>query len=254
MRATSWCAPAKASIEPPPRPRSTRCARAWPAARISPRVAKENSEDVNTAAEGGDLGWFARTPTARNSARRSRRCRTARSPSRSRPRPAGTSCSAIGTRQANVERPDPARADAREHRPAQARGRVEPLPARDAWRSLRRHPCSARARPSRQSPPRRHRRPPAAADVSRPRLALVPGEPAGVGPELCVRAAQREWDADLVVFGDGGSLQGAAAALGLPLALTSAARIAAPGDVALVDDSQRAPPRSATPIRATPPA
>ena len=28
------------------------------------------------------------------------------------------------------------------------------------------------------------------ADMSRPRLALVPGEPAGVGPELCVRAAQ----------------------------------------------------------------
>ena len=53
----------------------------------------------------------------------------------------------------------------------------------------------------------------------RPRLALVPGEPAGVGPELCVRAAQREWDADLIAFGDPASLHDAATRLGLPLAL-----------------------------------
>ena len=32
----------------------------------------------------------------------------------------------------------------------------------------------------------------------RPRLALVPGEPAGIGPELVVRAAQQDWEADLV--------------------------------------------------------
>ncbi len=56
--------------------------------------------------------------------------------------------------------------------------------------------------------------------MSRPRLALVPGEPAGVGPELCVRTAQYEWDADLVVFGDGDCLSQAAALLGLPLRLT----------------------------------
>jgi 4-hydroxythreonine-4-phosphate dehydrogenase len=53
----------------------------------------------------------------------------------------------------------------------------------------------------------------------RPLLALVPGEPAGIGPELVVHAAQRNWDADLVVFGDAGSLVRAAAALSLPLAL-----------------------------------
>ena len=53
----------------------------------------------------------------------------------------------------------------------------------------------------------------------RPLLALVPGEPAGIGPELVVHAAQRDWDADLVVFGDAGSLHRAAAALSLPLAL-----------------------------------
>ena len=53
--------------------------------------------------------------------------------------------------------------------------------------------------------------------MRRPRLALVPGEPAGIGPELVVRALQREWDADLIVFGDGASLQRAAAVLGYPL-------------------------------------
>ena len=50
--------------------------------------------------------------------------------------------------------------------------------------------------------------------MPRARLALVPGEPAGVGPELCVRALQRQWDAELVVFGDREILQRAAAALG----------------------------------------
>ena len=50
-----------------------------------------------------------------------------------------------------------------------------------------------------------------------PRLALVPGEPAGVGPELCARALQRRWDAELEVFGDGDGLVAAAARIGLPL-------------------------------------
>ncbi len=53
----------------------------------------------------------------------------------------------------------------------------------------------------------------------RPRLALIPGEPAGVGPELAVRAAQRDWDAELVVYGDAATLRRAAAALDLPLHL-----------------------------------
>ena len=42
----------------------------------------------------------------------------------------------------------------------------------------------------------------------RPRLALVPGEPAGVGPELCVRLAQRPTDAyDLITYGDAATLR-----------------------------------------------
>jgi 4-hydroxythreonine-4-phosphate dehydrogenase len=65
--------------------------------------------------------------------------------------------------------------------------------------------------------------------VSRPRLALVPGEPAGVGPELCIRAAQRAWDADLVVFADSSSLERAAAELELPLRLIPADGLSAPG-------------------------
>jgi 4-hydroxythreonine-4-phosphate dehydrogenase len=51
--------------------------------------------------------------------------------------------------------------------------------------------------------------------MPRPRLALVPGEPAGVGPELCVRALARRHDADLVVYGDADALHDAAAKLGL---------------------------------------
>jgi 4-hydroxythreonine-4-phosphate dehydrogenase len=71
--------------------------------------------------------------------------------------------------------------------------------------------------------------------MPRPRLALVPGEPAGVGPELCVRAAQRGWDADLVAFGDAHSLLAAATALGLPLALAPPDAVSAPGVLPLVE-------------------
>lgn len=71
--------------------------------------------------------------------------------------------------------------------------------------------------------------------MRQPRLALVPGEPAGVGPELCVRALQRPWAADLRVFGDAGVLLDAARRLGLPLQRAAQARLVAPGgSVALV--------------------
>ncbi|HSD16949.1 MAG TPA: 4-hydroxythreonine-4-phosphate dehydrogenase PdxA [Thermomonas sp.] len=51
----------------------------------------------------------------------------------------------------------------------------------------------------------------------RRRLALVPGEPAGIGPELVVRAAQLDWEAQLVVHGDGATLRRTAEALRLPI-------------------------------------
>jgi 4-hydroxythreonine-4-phosphate dehydrogenase len=71
--------------------------------------------------------------------------------------------------------------------------------------------------------------------MPRPRLALVPGEPAGVGPELCVRAAQRAWDANLIAYGDARSLEAAASALGLPLVLADPAAASSPGVLPLVD-------------------
>ena len=81
----------------------------------------------------------------------------------------------------------------------------------------------------------------------RPRLALVPGEPAGVGPELCVRAAQREWGADLVVFGDASALHNAAATLGLPLQLGAPDSMSLPGTLPLVDIPNPIPTRSGHP-------
>jgi 4-hydroxythreonine-4-phosphate dehydrogenase len=83
--------------------------------------------------------------------------------------------------------------------------------------------------------------------LPRPRLALVPGEPAGVGPELCVRAAQRAWDADLVAFGDRDTLHRAATALGLPLEIVPAQAAAAPGLLPLHEIPAVAPAAFGTP-------
>ena len=49
--------------------------------------------------------------------------------------------------------------------------------------------------------------------MPRPRLALVPGEPAGVGPELCVCLTHKLWDADITVFADRSALLDAASVL-----------------------------------------
>jgi 4-hydroxythreonine-4-phosphate dehydrogenase len=74
----------------------------------------------------------------------------------------------------------------------------------------------------------------------RPRLALVPGEPAGIGPELVVRAAQCDWDAQLVVYGDRDTLLRAADAISLPLRLISPndPSAAGPGRLAHVEIPQ----------------
>lgn len=75
----------------------------------------------------------------------------------------------------------------------------------------------------------------------RPRLALVPGEPAGIGPELVVRAAQRDWDAQLICYGDRDTLLRAADAIGLPLRLISPndPSAAGPGRLAHVEIPNR---------------
>ena len=51
------------------------------------------------------------------------------------------------------------------------------------------------------------------------RLALTPGEPAGIGPDLCIKLAQHPPDAQLVVVGDQQLMAQRAAALDLPLTL-----------------------------------
>ena len=84
--------------------------------------------------------------------------------------------------------------------------------------------------------------------MQHPRLALVPGEPAGVGPELCVRAAQRHWDAGLLAFGDGPALQRAAAALGLPLQLAPPDADSGPGVLPLVSIPAPAAAAFGTPL------
>ncbi|MFT4247808.1 MAG: 4-hydroxythreonine-4-phosphate dehydrogenase PdxA [Pseudomonas sp.] len=68
-----------------------------------------------------------------------------------------------------------------------------------------------------------------------PTLALVPGEPAGVGPELCVRLVQQpRTDCRLLAFADPHTLHAAAAALSLPLRLLPEGEPARdPGDLPL---------------------
>ena len=81
-----------------------------------------------------------------------------------------------------------------------------------------------------------------------PRLALVPGEPAGVGPELCVHAAHRRNDAELVVFADRNALLRAASALDLPLAFIAPdAEQATFGEIRLVEIPNPAPFQPGTP-------
>ena len=85
-----------------------------------------------------------------------------------------------------------------------------------------------------------------------PRLALIPGEPGGIGPELCVRIAQRAWPARLVAYGDGETLLAAAHALGLPLRLRPAGKGSSgadgdapqtPGELPLVEHPNDVPSR-----------
>tara|TARA_R110001632_G_scaffold8686_6_gene34429 strand:- start:39956 stop:40936 length:981 start_codon:yes stop_codon:yes gene_type:complete len=51
------------------------------------------------------------------------------------------------------------------------------------------------------------------------KLAITPGEPAGVGPDLIISLAQQQWSAMLVVFANAKLMRTRAEALGLPLIL-----------------------------------
>jgi 4-hydroxythreonine-4-phosphate dehydrogenase len=70
----------------------------------------------------------------------------------------------------------------------------------------------------------------------RPRIVLTSGEPAGIGPELCLQLARRNWDCELVCLADRGLLEERAREVG--------------SAVTLLEYPQRpdAPPRDAHPI------
>ncbi len=54
---------------------------------------------------------------------------------------------------------------------------------------------------------------------STPRIVITPGEPAGIGPDLCIALAQRDHDCELVAAADPALLEARAAQLGLTLRL-----------------------------------
>ncbi len=51
------------------------------------------------------------------------------------------------------------------------------------------------------------------------RLAVTPGAPAGLGPDLVARIAQRDWKSELIVIADPSLMSGRAERLGLPLSV-----------------------------------
>ena len=53
------------------------------------------------------------------------------------------------------------------------------------------------------------------------RLVITPGEPAGVGPDLCVQLAQQDHDYEIVVIADARLLAERAVCLQLPLKIIS---------------------------------
>ena len=72
------------------------------------------------------------------------------------------------------------------------------------------------------------------------RLALVAGEPAGIGPECCVRIAQQSHSAHLIAIADPDTLCLAAEALKLPLRLIAADQKAEKGELAILPFRQKA--------------
>ena len=75
------------------------------------------------------------------------------------------------------------------------------------------------------------------------RIAITPGEPAGIGPDLLIQLIQQPQSCELVAYADGALLQARADRLGLPLRLRAPAGrpLAGTGDLALRDISLAAP-------------
>lgn len=64
--------------------------------------------------------------------------------------------------------------------------------------------------------------------ASIPRIALTPGEPAGIGPDLCLALALRDWPVELVAIADPELLAARSRQLGLNVAFSRYAATAAP--------------------------
>jgi 4-hydroxythreonine-4-phosphate dehydrogenase len=78
------------------------------------------------------------------------------------------------------------------------------------------------------------------------RVVITPGEPAGIGPDLVIQLAQRDWPVELVVCADGALLSERATLLGLPLSLlpyspTESAQPQRAGTLTLLSVPLRAP-------------
>jgi len=87
------------------------------------------------------------------------------------------------------------------------------------------------------------------------RLALTPGEPAGIGPDLCIRLIQDALPAEPVVVADPGLLERRAALLDLPLRLypfdpATPPLPHRPGELAIVPISLRITERHLNPVNA----
>ncbi len=61
-----------------------------------------------------------------------------------------------------------------------------------------------------------------------PRIAVTPGEPAGIGPDLCLELARRDWPAELVAVADPDLLADRAASLGFDIRFSAYDAAAAP--------------------------
>lgn len=76
------------------------------------------------------------------------------------------------------------------------------------------------------------------------KIAITPGEPAGIGPDLIITLAQSGWPAQLVVFADKAVLQQRAEQLALPLTLTpynGQSTLQAPGELYYIQVDTQAP-------------
>jgi len=81
---------------------------------------------------------------------------------------------------------------------------------------------------------------------STPRLVITPGEPAGIGPDVVLMAAQQQWGAELVCIADSDVLTARAQALGiaielLPYTSGQAAEVSPPGTLKMIHVPVKAP-------------